>query len=77
MENKFEIKMNDGTIKNVIIENYDAEEIANELNNPDKNMIAIGTGSGAVVVQRYSVIRITPIEYLEGGGDNSEQGDDE
>lgn len=61
MGNKFEVKLNDGVIKNVIIEDYDARKIADELNNPDHNMIALGN----VVVQRYSVIRITPIDEIE------------
>lgn len=65
MGNKFEIKMNDGTIKNVIIDNYDAKTIAEELNSTDKNMIAIGSGESAVVVQRFSVVRITPNEVVE------------
>lgn len=56
--NRFEVKMNDGVLRDVTIEGYSAVELADELNNPDKNMIAIGD----VVVQRYSVVRITPIE---------------
>lgn len=62
MDNKYEIKMNDGVSIIVVIEGYSAEVIANELNDTEKNMLAIGN----VVVQRYSVSRITPyIEIVE------------
>lgn len=62
MDNKYEIKMNDGVSIIVVIEGYNAEVLANELNDIEKNMLAIGN----VVVQRYSVLRITPyIEIVE------------
>lgn len=58
---KVEIKLNDGVIRNVNIDNYNAHAIAEDLNNPDKHMMAIGD----VVVQRYSVVRIVPIDLNE------------
>lgn len=68
--NRFEIKLNDGVIRNVIIDEYDPVQIAEDLNNPDKHMIAIGTGDGAVVVQRYSVVRIVPSDIEEESNEN-------
>lgn len=53
------VKMNDGTIlENVEIEDYDASKIAEKLNDNSNNMVAIGE----IVAQRYSIVRITPID---------------
>lgn len=60
MKTLVEITMNDRTIKNIEIENYDPVQLAEELNSPNKNMIALGD----CVLQRYSIIRIVPVELL-------------
>lgn len=60
MAKKYDIKTTDEVIKGVPISNYDAEKISKELNDLDKRTIAIGDGEDAVVVQRLSVIKITP-----------------
>ena len=56
-----EITMNDRTIKNIEIENYDPAALAEELNSSDKNMMALGD----CVLQRYSIIRIVPVGLLD------------
>lgn len=61
MKTLVEITMNDRTIKNIEIENYDPVQLAEELNSPNKNMIALGD----CVLQRYSIIRIIPVSLLE------------
>jgi len=61
MKTLVEITMNDRTIKNIEIENYDPVKLAEELNSPNKNMIALGD----CVLQRYSIIRIIPVALLE------------
>lgn len=61
MKTLVEITMNDRTIKNIEIENYDPVQLAEELNTPNKNMIALGD----CVLQRYSIIRIVPVELLD------------
>lgn len=61
MKTLVEITMNDRTIKNIEIENYDPVQLAEELNSPNKNMIALGD----CVLQRYSIIRIVPVELLD------------
>lgn len=61
MKTLVEITMNDRTIKNIEIENYDPVKLAEELNSPNKNMIALGD----CVLQRYSIIRIIPMSLLE------------
>lgn len=58
---RFEVKMSDGIIRNVTIEDYDSDKMAEELNNTEKQMIAIGD----IVVQRFSVVRIIPAELIE------------
>lgn len=55
------IKSNDGTIRDVEIENYDPEEITKQLNDSSSNYVNIGD----VILQRYSVIRINPVDYEE------------
>ncbi|MBM7598106.1 hypothetical protein JOC34_000463 [Virgibacillus halotolerans] len=70
-----EVKMNDGIIKNLTIDNYDAEEIAERLNDSKHNMIALGSGSRAVVVQRYSIVRITPVELKDEDQNEDEDGE--
>lgn len=61
MKTLVEITMNDRTIKNIEIENYDPVQLAEQLNSPNKNMIALGD----CVLQRYSIIRIVPVELLD------------
>lgn len=61
MKTLVEITMNDRTIKNIEIENYDPVQLAEELNSSNKNMIALGD----CVLQRYSIIRIIPVSLLE------------
>lgn len=61
MKTLVEITMNDRTIKNIEIEDYDPVKLAEELNSPNKNMIALGN----CVLQRYSIIRIIPVALLE------------
>lgn len=60
-----EIKMNDGTRFLLDIEDYNAEDIAEKLNNSDSNMVALGSGEDAIVVQRYSVVRVSPVKAEE------------
>lgn len=62
---KISIKMNDGSTQIVEVEDYNAQEIADMLNDSENNMCAIGTGDSAVVVQRYSVVRVTPTEEID------------
>ena len=66
---KILIKMNDGSTQTVEVENYDAEEIAERLNNNQNNMCGIGSGASAIVCQRYSVIRITPVDLVDDSDD--------
>lgn len=68
-----DVKMNDGWIERVAVENYDAKVLEEELNDSSKNMVAIGN----IVAQRYSVIRITPTDLNsneENIGEDVEEG---
>jgi len=66
---KITVKMNDGTTQIVEVADYDAQEIADMLNDNQNNMCAIGTGASAVVVQRYSVVRVTPVDLVDDSDD--------
>ncbi|ALC80452.1 hypothetical protein AM592_01780 [Bacillus gobiensis] len=52
-----EVRLNDGTTITAQVDNYIPQEIADLLNDDSRTMSALGD----VVVQRYSVVRITPI----------------
>lgn len=69
MKTLVEVTMNDRTIKNIEIENYDPVQLAEELNSSNKNMIALGN----CVLQRYSIIRIIPVESLNEKDEESKE----
>lgn len=58
---ELQIRLNDGTKFYVEVENYDAEEMAERINDETKNMIVIGSA----VVQRYSIVRVIPRDEIE------------
>lgn len=75
---QLEVKMNDGTKYLLDMEEYDAEDIAEKLNNRDKNMVALGSGKDSIVVQRYSVTRVSPVKIEEDKErDEDEDSEDE
>lgn len=57
---RYDIHLTDDVIEGVFIENYNAQELSEELNNMNKKMIAIGEGDEAIIVQRFSVIKVIP-----------------
>lgn len=62
MKTKIEVVTNNKT-KIIEVEGYDGVAVAKDLNDSSKQVIAIGTGSSAIVVNRYSVTGVFP--YVE------------
>lgn len=60
-----EVKMSDNSTFLLDIETYDAEEVASKLNDPNLNMVVLGSGEDAIVVNRFSVTRITPVNIKD------------
>lgn len=61
MTEKFEIQVDGDSLTNVEIEGFDANKLAEDLNDTKRNMIAIGE----LVVQRHEVTRVVPMSNLE------------